>query len=116
MIEVIFTGSLAEIHAEMRQMLAADVQMQSSAPMTVAPKATKEKPAKEKVAEPAPVDAPADAVTFDDVKKVISSLLNGIGKPKLIEFLATFDGAKRGSEIKEARYPEFIAKAHELLS
>ena len=56
----------------------------------------------------APTEA---ALSVQDIKIRIPKLMDTLGKAKLVQFLATFNGATKGSEVPESMYAEFIAKA-----
>jgi hypothetical protein len=60
------------------------------------------------VAEPVaePVDVPP-AITAKAVSELISKALSVVGKPKLVEILASF-GAKKGGELKPEQYEAFV--------
>jgi hypothetical protein len=114
MVRVNFEGSVSEVLNEMREFTTGGPQLTITSTVPKTPK-------KEKAAEsaaPATETKPAEsaAVTFQDVKEIIPKLMEKLGKPDLITFLAGFDGAKKGSEIKESRYAEFIDKAKKALA
>jgi hypothetical protein len=59
--------------------------------------------------------AAASPVTLDDVKQIIPKVLTHAGKDKLVALLAQY-GAKKGSEIKESQYAEFLTNCNILLA
>ena len=106
--------TIEEIYRQCGEILkfpAHQVTVTMAEPVATEPK--KEK--KEKVtAEPAPAVAPvakAEAVpeiTAKAVSELISKALGVVGKPKLVEILASF-GAKKGGELKPEQYEAFVA-------
>lgn len=106
MVSVHFEGTPTEVRSEMGQMLGLNEPTSSKPAKTSKP--AESAPAQ---AESSPKQAETKAVTFQDVKELIPKLMDKLGKPGLIEFLATFDGAKKGSEIKEADYAKFVTDA-----
>ena len=110
--------TIEEIYRQCGEILkfpAHQVTVTMAEPVATEPK--KEK--KEKVtAEPAPAVAPVAKVevatvdmvpeiTAKAVSELISKALGIVGKPKLVEILASF-GAKKGGELKPEQYDAFV--------
>ena len=124
MIEVRITTETAEdARSEMRKLLGEDAPVGRSQVVeagslkkttkTEAPKEPKEsKESKEEKAAPA---APA-TLSVQDIKIRIPKLMDKLGKEKLVPFLATFSGAKKGSEVPESMYADFIAQADAIIA
>ena len=118
MVQVHIEGSADEVRKQMQELLGGFTSTAEVA--TPAPK--KEKKTAEAPAEPksevkseAKAEKVATTPTFQDVKDIIPQVMAKLGKPGIVELLAKF-GAKKGSEVKEAQYEEFLAAAKKALA
>lgn len=121
MMQITFQGSPDEIRNEMAQFLNLDAHVQThqlvikSEPDTKTTKAEPKKAALKSETEP---ETPADTaalITKETVAGVIPKLMLKIGREKVVALLGEF-GAKKGSEVKEKDFAEFLNKANALLA
>jgi hypothetical protein len=115
MVHVHFEGTPDQVRTEMHALLGGTDVHISNAGSTLK-LAKKEKTAEAPAETKAPEPTSSGKATFQDVKEIIPRLMDKLGKPGIIKFLADFDGAKKGSEIKESRYAEFVEKAKAALA
>lgn len=118
MVQVHIEGSAEDVRKQMQVLLGGSVSTAEVA--TPAPK--KEKKTAEVPAEPnaeakpeAKVEKPAATATFQDVKDIIPTVIAKLGKSGIVELLEKF-GAKKGSELKETQYAEFLSAAKKALA
>lgn len=107
MISITVTGeNTAALYKDLRELFNAD---ETAKPAKVAKK-TNSEVAQPTIEAPA-VSTPSSPITLDDIKVVITKVLAKAGKDKLVALLAQY-GVKKGSELKEGQYAEFMINAN----
>lgn len=77
-------------------------------PAPTEPKKEPKAPKKEAAAPETTNHVPPVEITFKRVSELISAAMPVVGKPKLVEILASF-GAKKAGELKPEQYAKFVA-------
>jgi len=72
-----------------------------------------EEPQAEEKSEPAHADPEVAVIEYNDIKKAVMATSLAKGREAAVALLAEF-GAKKGDEVEEARWPEFLARAAEV--
>lgn len=116
-------ATMSEVHAQLREIVDFYEREQTRCDTTTAPRSKK---GCVKEAKPEPMAARVESLecgvalvqqeelvgpTFDEVKVLISTALQAIGRPAMMALLATF-GVTKGSELQAVQYDGFMRAIH----
>lgn len=88
----------------------------ASAPAEKPAKAAAEKPAAEKPAKAAAEKPAADVLTYEDVRKVIISAIEKVGKDAVVAKLKDKFGVPKAQDIEEKKWPKVIEVINALVA